>query len=114
VFYNREFLGGLFRVCDKSFYIILISKQWQKKEKIVVTMLAVGKKRVHKTRTFETKMDILKRIDNGEGHGEIARSLGLSRSTVSTVVKNRQNYGVCEKCRKLAVSTRESKTWCVD
>jgi hypothetical protein len=42
-----------------------------------------------KTHTFETKMDILKRIDNGEGHGEIACSLGLSRSTVSTVVKNK-------------------------
>jgi DNA-binding NarL/FixJ family response regulator len=32
-------------------------------------------------------MDILKRIENGEGHDEIARSLGLSRSTVSTVAK---------------------------
>jgi hypothetical protein len=48
-----------------------------------------GKKRAHKTHTFETKMDILKRIDNGEGHGETARLLGLSRSTVSTVVKKR-------------------------
>jgi FixJ family two-component response regulator len=47
------------------------------------------KKRAHKTLSFERKLDILKRIDNGEGHGEIARSLGLSRSTVSTIVKNR-------------------------
>jgi hypothetical protein len=37
---------------------------------------------------FEIKMDILKHIDNG-GCGEIERSLGLSHSTVSTVVKNR-------------------------
>jgi hypothetical protein len=43
------------------------------------------KKRVHKTRSFERKLDILKRIDNGE----ITRWLGLSRSTVSTTVKNR-------------------------
>jgi hypothetical protein len=35
-------------------------------------------------------MDILKFIDNG-GHGEIARSLGLSNSIVSTIVKNRDN-----------------------
>jgi DNA-binding NarL/FixJ family response regulator len=47
------------------------------------------KKRAHNTNSFERKLDILKRIDNGEGHGEIARSLGLSRSTVSTTVKNR-------------------------
>jgi hypothetical protein len=46
------------------------------------------KKLAHTTHTFETKMDILKCIDNG-GHGKTARSLGLSRSTVSTVVKNR-------------------------
>jgi DNA-binding NarL/FixJ family response regulator len=32
-------------------------------------------------------MGILKRFDSGEGHGEIARLLGLSRSTVSTFVK---------------------------
>jgi DNA-binding NarL/FixJ family response regulator len=48
-----------------------------------------GKIQAHNTHTFETKMDILKRIDNGEGHGEIARSLELSHSTASTVVKNR-------------------------
>jgi hypothetical protein len=61
----------------------------EKKKKIVVTMLAVGEKQAHETHTFEAKMDILKRVDNGEGHGEIAHLLGLSRSTVSTVVKNR-------------------------
>jgi hypothetical protein len=48
-----------------------------------------GKKRAHKTHMFETKMDILKCINNGEGHGKIARSLGLSHFIVSTVVKNR-------------------------
>jgi hypothetical protein len=42
-------------------------------------------------------MDILKSIDNGEGHGEIARSLGLSRSTVSTVVKTRYKVMECVK-----------------
>jgi DNA-binding CsgD family transcriptional regulator len=46
------------------------------------------KNRVHKTQSFETKLDILKHIDNGEGHGEIAQSLGLSHSTISTTVKN--------------------------
>jgi hypothetical protein len=46
-----------------------------------------NKKRAHKTHSFETKLDILKCKDNGEG--ETARSLGLSRSTVSTIVKIR-------------------------
>jgi DNA-binding NarL/FixJ family response regulator len=41
----------------------------------------------HKTHSFETKRDILKHIDNGVGHGEIARSLELSRSTINTTVK---------------------------
>jgi DNA-binding NarL/FixJ family response regulator len=58
------------------------------KRKILLTMLAVGKKRAHNTHTFEAIMDILKHIDSGEGRGEIACSLGLSRSTVSTIVKN--------------------------
>jgi DNA-binding NarL/FixJ family response regulator len=47
------------------------------------------KKWAHKTLSFEKKkkkLDILKRTDNGEGHGEIARSLGLSRSTVSILL----------------------------
>jgi hypothetical protein len=34
-------------------------------------------------------MDFLKRIDNEERHGKIEHSLGLSHSTVGTVVKNR-------------------------
>jgi DNA-binding NarL/FixJ family response regulator len=46
-----------------------------------------NKKRAHKTHSFETKLNILKHIDNGEGHGEISRLLGLSNFTVSTIVK---------------------------
>jgi DNA-binding NarL/FixJ family response regulator len=45
------------------------------------------KKQAHKTQSFERKLDILKRTDNGEGHREIAHSLELSNSTVSTIVK---------------------------
>jgi hypothetical protein len=37
---------------------------------------------------FETELDILKCNDSKEGHGEIAHLLGLSLSTVSTLVKN--------------------------
>jgi hypothetical protein len=39
----------------------------------------------HEIRSFETKLDILKHIDNG-GHGEVARSLGLSRSTMGITI----------------------------
>jgi predicted transcriptional regulator len=42
---------------------------------------------VHKTHSFEIKLDILKQIENGEGHGEIARLLRLSRSTMSITLK---------------------------
>ncbi|XP_038598124.1 tigger transposable element-derived protein 1-like [Tachyglossus aculeatus] len=48
-----------------------------------------GAKRAHKTVTFETKMEILRRLDGGERQGQVARSLGLPHSTVSTIVKNR-------------------------
>jgi hypothetical protein len=41
----------------------------------------------HKTRSFETKLDILKHIDKGEGHGETTGLLELSHSTNSIIVK---------------------------
>jgi DNA-binding NarL/FixJ family response regulator len=44
--------------------------------------------RPYKTHLLETKLDILKHIDNGEGHGEIACLLGLSCSTMSITAKN--------------------------
>jgi hypothetical protein len=53
------------------------------------------KKRTHKTHMFEKKLHMLKHIDNGERHGVVARSSGLSRSTVSIIVKNSCNYGTC-------------------
>jgi hypothetical protein len=46
------------------------------------------KKWAHKTHSFETKLYILKRDDNGEGHGEIACLLGLSHSTVIEEMEN--------------------------
>jgi DNA-binding NarL/FixJ family response regulator len=55
----------------------------------ITVIFVVIKKRAHKTLSFERKLDILKRTDNGEGRTEIARSLGLSRSTVSTIVKKK-------------------------
>jgi hypothetical protein len=44
--------------------------------------------RSNETRSFETKLDILKHVDNAEGHGGRVRSLGLSRSTMSITGKN--------------------------
>jgi hypothetical protein len=44
------------------------------------------KKRARKILSFETKLDIQKHTDSGEGHGEITPSLGLSFSTVSITV----------------------------
>jgi DNA-binding MarR family transcriptional regulator len=46
-------------------------------------------------------VDILKRNDNGEARREIARSLELSRSTVSTTVKRIENYGTCKSAGTL-------------
>jgi translation initiation factor 2 beta subunit (eIF-2beta)/eIF-5 len=56
----------------------------------------------HKTHSYETKRDILKHIDSGVGHGEIARSLGLSRSTINTTVKKYSyNYKTCKSVGSL-------------
>jgi hypothetical protein len=56
-------------------------------------------KRARKTHSFETKLDILKHTDSGEGHGEITRSLGLSCSTVSITVKIQLKLWNVRKCR---------------
>ncbi|XP_077137820.1 putative CENPB DNA-binding domain-containing protein 1 [Ranitomeya variabilis] len=39
--------------------------------------------------TMEVKVDILRRSDKGETPTEIGRSLGLSRSTVATIIKDK-------------------------
>jgi DNA-binding NarL/FixJ family response regulator len=49
-------------------------------------------------------MDILKHIDNGEGHGEIARFLVFSHSTVSTVRENRDKIMEYVKSAEVACS----------
>jgi IS30 family transposase len=46
-------------------------------------------------------VDILKRNDNGEARRKTARSLELSRSTVSTTVKKNENYGTCKRAGTL-------------
>ncbi|MPC48230.1 CENPB DNA-binding domain-containing protein 1 [Portunus trituberculatus] len=49
----------------------------------------VGKvKRAWKSLTLETKLDIVKRKELGEGSSAISHSLNLPQSTVATVLRN--------------------------
>ena len=45
-------------------------------------------KRARKSLSLETKLDILKRNEFGEGSSAISRSLNLPQSTVATVLRN--------------------------
>jgi DNA-binding NarL/FixJ family response regulator len=63
-------------------------KAYFPENEMMMMMIVLIKSEPIKTHSFETKLDILKCIDDGEGHGEITHSLGLSHSTVSTIVKN--------------------------
>jgi transcriptional regulator len=69
-------------------------------------------KQVHKTQLFETKLDVLKRTDNGEERGEVVRSLGLSRSTVSTNVENRvkviEHMKISESLKSIMMNPKRS------
>ncbi|KAI8747737.1 tigger transposable element-derived protein 1, partial [Biomphalaria glabrata] len=56
-----------------------------------------------KTITMEVKLDIVKRYDLGETATNIGRSLGLSRSTVSTIIKEKDR--ILEHVRGSAAMT---------
>ncbi|XP_069824074.1 tigger transposable element-derived protein 1-like [Dendropsophus ebraccatus] len=58
---------------------------------------SASKKR--KAITMEVKLDIIKRYDKGERATDIGRSLGLSRSTVATIIKNKDR--ILEHVRRL-------------
>lgn len=47
------------------------------------------KRRTHKLHTIETKMDIIKRSENGESFASIGRSYDINRSTICSILKNK-------------------------
>ncbi|KAL6476399.1 hypothetical protein MHYP_G00148980 [Metynnis hypsauchen] len=53
---------------------------------------SASKKR--KAITKELKLDIVKRSDKGETETNIGRSLGLSRSTVATIIKDKDTVSL--------------------
>ncbi|XP_066956272.1 putative CENPB DNA-binding domain-containing protein 1 [Macrobrachium rosenbergii] len=51
---------------------------------------ASASKKPRKSITMEVKYDVIKRSEKGESNTEIGRALGLSRTTVVTIVKDKQ------------------------
>lgn len=51
--------------------------------------MAKKKSRTHKLHTIETKMDIIKRSENGESYASIGRSYDINRSTICSILKNK-------------------------
>lgn len=54
-------------------------------------MAPTTKKKERKSLSLETKVKIIKKMDNRGKATEVGRQFGLSESTVSTIMKNREN-----------------------
>ena len=48
-------------------------------------------KQSRKSLTLEMKMNVIRRIENGERQSEVSSSLGLAGSTIRTILKNYDN-----------------------
>ena len=66
---------------------------------------SASKKR--KSISMQTKVEIVKRSEKGETNTEIGRSLGLSRTTIVTIVKDkeriREHYGSVQPMKAMQV-----------
>lgn len=54
-------------------------------------MAPTTKKKERKSLSLETNVKIIKKMDNRGKATEVGRQFGLSESTVSTIMKNREN-----------------------
>ncbi|KAK4311594.1 hypothetical protein Pmani_016911 [Petrolisthes manimaculis] len=54
-------------------------------------------KKIRMSLSLESKLSIVKRHEDGEGVNNIARTMGLAQSTVSTVIKNSANIKIAGK-----------------
>jgi hypothetical protein len=63
-------------------------------------------KKKHKVITLDTKLDIIKRFDNGQSKASISRALGLSGSTVRLIVSKSNEYKEQGKVASKAFSIR--------
>ncbi|XP_045101357.1 tigger transposable element-derived protein 1-like [Portunus trituberculatus] len=79
----RQFL------CHNSLYLCIIpSKMSGVKRKINGEASGSAKKR--QAITLEVKMDIIKRLEKGEKMSDVARKFNMNRSTVGTIIKNKE------------------------
>ena len=51
---------------------------------------AIGSAKKCQTITLEVKMDIIRRLDNGENIFDVARKFNMNRSTVGTIMNNKE------------------------
>lgn len=61
----------------------------EKQKNCEIDSMAKKKRRTHKLHTIETKMDIIKRSKNGESYASIGRSYDINRSTICSILKNK-------------------------
>jgi transposase-like protein len=62
--------------------------------------------RRRKVITLDTKLDIIKRFDNGQSKASISRALGLNESTVRLILSKRIEYKEQGKVASTSFSTR--------
>ena len=51
---------------------------------------ASGSAKKRQAITLEVKMDIIKRLEKGEKMSDVARNFNMNRSTVGTIIKNKE------------------------
>jgi hypothetical protein len=63
-------------------------------------------KKKHKVITLDTKLDIIKRFDNGQSKASTSRSLGLNQSTVRLILSKSNEYKEQGKVTSTSFSIR--------
>jgi DNA invertase Pin-like site-specific DNA recombinase len=69
-------------------------------------MSAFSDTKKRKVITLDTKLDIIKRFDNGQSNASISRALGLSESTVRLILSKSNEYKEQGKVASTAFSMR--------
>lgn len=78
-------------LCVSSSVISIFSLVWQRQKRARVPIMSDVSKQQRKSFALQTKYDIVKRLQGGVKQAEICKEMCLSKSTVATIWKERNN-----------------------
>ncbi|KAH9487937.1 CENPB DNA-binding domain-containing protein 1 [Bulinus truncatus] len=67
-------------------------------KRLHVSTSETDKKRCRKSVTLETKLEVLRRIEAGEKIVEIAKAMGLAKSTIQTIHDKKETIKTSLQC----------------